>query len=113
MYYDQDGDMKAAGAEADGASVLAQAEDEGWIKTELYVCATRPVVCGTDETTQVQASLAPKDNGSQNERHAPVTATTTQECRRRLWRLPVISLPMHALVHRRHARKRSCPVARR
>ena len=28
--------MKAAGAEADGASVLAQAEDEGWIKVELY-----------------------------------------------------------------------------
>lgn len=38
MYYDQHGNMKAAGAEADGASVLAQAEDEGWIKTELYVC---------------------------------------------------------------------------
>ncbi len=37
MYYDQRGDMKAAGAEADGSSVLAQAEDEGWIKTELYV----------------------------------------------------------------------------
>lgn len=29
--------MKAAGAEADGASVLAQAEDEGWSKIELYV----------------------------------------------------------------------------
>ena len=37
MYYDQHGHMKAAGAEADGAAVLAQAEDEGWIKTELYV----------------------------------------------------------------------------
>ena len=37
MYYDQDGNMKAAGAEADGASVLAQAEDEQWVKTELCV----------------------------------------------------------------------------
>jgi hypothetical protein len=37
MYYDIHGNMKAAGAEADGAAVLAQAEDEGWIKTELYV----------------------------------------------------------------------------
>lgn len=36
MYYDRHGRMKAAGAEADGASVLAQAEDEGWIKVELY-----------------------------------------------------------------------------
>lgn len=35
MYYDHHGNMKAAGAEADGAAVLAQAEDEGWIKTEL------------------------------------------------------------------------------
>ena len=39
MYYDRDGNMKAAGAEADGASVLAQAEDEQWVKTELYVCS--------------------------------------------------------------------------
>lgn len=37
MYYDQHGNMKAAGAEADGAAVLAQAEDEAWIKIELYV----------------------------------------------------------------------------
>lgn len=36
MYYDQHGNMKAAGAEADGASVLAQAEDEGWSRIELY-----------------------------------------------------------------------------
>ncbi|KAF7799778.1 hypothetical protein EIP86_011020 [Pleurotus ostreatoroseus] len=34
--------MKAAGAEADGASVLAQAEDEGWIKTELFKLRLRP-----------------------------------------------------------------------
>ena len=37
MFYDKAGNMRAAGAEADGASVLAQAEDEEWIKTELYV----------------------------------------------------------------------------
>lgn len=35
MYYDRRGTMMAAGAEADGASVLAQAEDEGWLKIEL------------------------------------------------------------------------------
>lgn len=40
MYYDRHGRMKAAGAEADGASVLAQAEDEGWIKVELYAFLT-------------------------------------------------------------------------
>lgn len=37
MYYDHHGEMKAAGAEADGASVQAQAEDDGWTKIELYV----------------------------------------------------------------------------
>jgi len=27
----------AAGAEADSSSIAAQAEDEGWIKVELYL----------------------------------------------------------------------------
>ena len=38
MYYDQDGIMKAAGAEAESAAIVAIAEDEGWTKAELYVC---------------------------------------------------------------------------
>ncbi|KAG6878454.1 hypothetical protein C0992_008131 [Termitomyces sp. T32_za158] len=36
IYYDRQGRIMAAGAEADSSSVLAQAEDEGWIKTDLY-----------------------------------------------------------------------------
>lgn len=40
MYYDKRGKMQAAGAEAESASVLSQAEDEGWIKAEL--CVTLP-----------------------------------------------------------------------
>ncbi|KAI0078813.1 hypothetical protein K474DRAFT_1593468 [Panus rudis PR-1116 ss-1] len=42
MYYDQHGNMKAAGAEADGASVLAQAEEEGWKRIELFKLRLRP-----------------------------------------------------------------------
>jgi hypothetical protein len=37
MYYDRRGKMQAAGAEAESAAVLSQAEDEGWLKAELYV----------------------------------------------------------------------------
>jgi hypothetical protein len=37
MYYDKYGSMVAAGAEAEGGSMEAQAEDEGWTKAELYV----------------------------------------------------------------------------
>jgi hypothetical protein len=37
MYYDRRGKMQAAGAEAESASVLSQAEDESWVKAELYV----------------------------------------------------------------------------
>lgn len=37
MYYDKHGKVMAAGAEADNASIISQAEDEEWIKTELYV----------------------------------------------------------------------------
>ena len=35
IYYDKHGSLMAAGAEADSSSVVAQAEDEGWIKAEL------------------------------------------------------------------------------
>ena len=35
IYYDKHGSIMAAGAEADSSSVIAQAEDEGWIKVEL------------------------------------------------------------------------------
>ena len=36
IYYDKEGKMMAAGAEADTTAVVSEAEDEGWIKTELY-----------------------------------------------------------------------------
>lgn len=37
IYYDKHGNIMAAGAEAETSSIVAQAEDEGWIKAELYV----------------------------------------------------------------------------
>lgn len=40
MYYDKTGKVMAAGAEAEMA--LSQAEDEEWIKTELYVFNLNP-----------------------------------------------------------------------
>ena len=51
MYYDAGGEMKAAGAEAEGAAMVSLAEDEGWQKVELYVpvpplpqCARSPAL---------------------------------------------------------------------
>jgi molecular chaperone DnaK (HSP70) len=38
MYYDKRGRLMAAGAEAENASIISQADDEGWTKAELYVC---------------------------------------------------------------------------
>jgi hypothetical protein len=35
MYYDRSGKLKVAGAEAESASILSQAEEEGWTKAEL------------------------------------------------------------------------------
>ena len=35
MYYDRDGNVKAAGAEAEGNAIIDLAEDEGWTKAEL------------------------------------------------------------------------------
>ena len=39
VYYDKHGKMMAAGAEADTAAIISQAEDHGWIKAELYAHA--------------------------------------------------------------------------
>jgi molecular chaperone DnaK (HSP70) len=36
LYYDQDGDLRAVGAEALQESVIEQAEDEGWAKLEWF-----------------------------------------------------------------------------
>jgi hypothetical protein len=36
VYYDRHGKLVAAGAEADTAAVIQQAEDNNWIKTDLY-----------------------------------------------------------------------------
>ncbi len=37
MYYDQDGNTKVAGAEAESNAIIDLAEDEGWTKAELFV----------------------------------------------------------------------------
>ncbi|THV07338.1 hypothetical protein K435DRAFT_815567 [Dendrothele bispora CBS 962.96] len=42
LYYDHEGKMMAAGAEADTSSVLSLAEDEGWTKVELFKLRLRP-----------------------------------------------------------------------
>ncbi|KAI0749353.1 hypothetical protein C8Q80DRAFT_1100423 [Daedaleopsis nitida] len=42
MYYDRHGEVKAAGAEAENASTVALAEDEGWMKAELFKLRLRP-----------------------------------------------------------------------
>ncbi|KJA23735.1 hypothetical protein HYPSUDRAFT_1079859 [Hypholoma sublateritium FD-334 SS-4] len=39
IYYDKHGAIMAAGAEADSHSIVAQAEDNGWIKAEKWNCA--------------------------------------------------------------------------
>ncbi|KIY51050.1 hypothetical protein FISHEDRAFT_37884 [Fistulina hepatica ATCC 64428] len=42
IYYDRHGKLVAAGAETDGAGIAAQAEDDGWIKVELFKLRLRP-----------------------------------------------------------------------
>jgi molecular chaperone DnaK (HSP70) len=38
LYYDQDGELRAVGAEALQESVIEQAEEEGWAKLEWFCC---------------------------------------------------------------------------
>ncbi|KIY67289.1 hypothetical protein CYLTODRAFT_461554 [Cylindrobasidium torrendii FP15055 ss-10] len=42
MYYDQAGNMMAAGAEADTTTAVSNAEDENWMKVELFKLRLRP-----------------------------------------------------------------------
>lgn len=40
MYYDQDGNMKAGGAETEGNAMIDLAEDYNWTKAELYALSS-------------------------------------------------------------------------
>jgi hypothetical protein len=40
MYYDQEGNVKAGGAEAEGSAMMDLAEDYGWTKAELCVLSS-------------------------------------------------------------------------
>ncbi|KAJ7030408.1 hypothetical protein C8F04DRAFT_961737 [Mycena alexandri] len=42
LWYDASGKMVAAGAEGETSTVLSQAEDEGWIKADLFKLRLRP-----------------------------------------------------------------------
>ena len=42
LWYDRHGKMVAAGAEAETAAIVSQAEDEGWTKAELFKLRLRP-----------------------------------------------------------------------
>jgi len=70
MYYDKHGTVMAAGAEADDVSIISQAEDGGWIKTELYVSI--PVYPSITKYygRQFQASTASKGDEIEDEWHA-------------------------------------------
>ncbi|KAF9267818.1 hypothetical protein L218DRAFT_970647 [Marasmius fiardii PR-910] len=42
LYYDKNGQVMAAGAEADTSTTLSMAEDEGWLKVDLFKLRLRP-----------------------------------------------------------------------
>lgn len=62
MYYDKAGKMKAAGAEAESASNVALAEDDGWTKAELYVPTSVVLFlsCMTSISFRFKLRLRPK-----------------------------------------------------
>ncbi|KAK0448967.1 uncharacterized protein EV420DRAFT_836050 [Desarmillaria tabescens] len=52
MYYDQDGSVKAVGAEALKQNVIEDAEDEGWLKCSLFKLRLRPPSTTSDVITE-------------------------------------------------------------
>lgn len=76
IYYDKHGKMMAAGAEADTAAVISQAEDFGWIKTELYD-STTPLILHKSLTPllQIQVTTTSSDDETEHERNASWTSS--------------------------------------
>jgi hypothetical protein len=56
IYYDKDGNVKAAGAEAEGNAIIDLAEDEGWTKAELYALSVH-VSLKIANTTRIDLSF--------------------------------------------------------
>ncbi|SRR6266702_852683 len=68
MFYDQDGNMKVAGAEADSNAIIDLAEDEGWTKAELLVLYRLLWLSGCSMLSpQIQASAEASEHETQNE----------------------------------------------
>ncbi|SJL14056.1 uncharacterized protein ARMOST_17509 [Armillaria ostoyae] len=57
IYYDQDGNVKAVGAEALKQNVVEDAEDDGWLRCSLFKLRLRPPSTTSDEITQEIPSL--------------------------------------------------------
>ncbi|KAK0222699.1 hypothetical protein EDD85DRAFT_860789 [Armillaria nabsnona] len=59
LYYDQSGDLMAAGAEALDEGVIRSAEDEGWVKYSRFKLHLRPRWAHTKEINDAIAPLPP------------------------------------------------------
>ncbi|KAK0222674.1 hypothetical protein EDD85DRAFT_914386 [Armillaria nabsnona] len=57
MYYDQEGNVKAVGAEVLKQNVIEDAEDKGWLKCSLFKLHLRPPSEASDDISKVIPSL--------------------------------------------------------
>ena len=96
MFYDQDGNMKVAGAEADSNAIIDLAEDEGWTKTELLV-PYRLVRLSYSSMflLQIQTSASASEHETQNERDAAAVSPERQIRCGSFRGLPWLSLPVY------------------
>jgi hypothetical protein len=61
LYYNQDGELRAVGAEALQENVIEQAEEEGWTKSEWFCCFLVSMLTRDNlYTIQVEASSPPE-----------------------------------------------------
>lgn len=74
-----------AGAEADNASITSQAEDECWIKAELYVTSDLSHLRMHQPLGQLQTSSQTQVHETQHERDAPQPSSPPQVSRARVW----------------------------
>jgi hypothetical protein len=91
MYYDKLGRLRAAGAEAESSSVLTQAEDEGWIKEELYVSSLFFTFSAFHPgEIKIQITSPAQNNETTNERNAPEPTSFQENCYGCFWRFSIV-----------------------
>lgn len=107
IYYDQEGEVRAVGAEAIYEDVFEAAEDGDWVKAEwsVFHVSIQHILIPNHGLSQVQATLTLKDR-RRKEPHRPNSSSSFEQNRgRSLCWFPPLPLEVRSNLHQRYPRQ--------